>query len=90
MGIRNLVAIGLLPVALGVGAVPAMAQASAKKPNIVILMTDDTGWGDWGYITGGGTTLGHPTPNIDRIAKEGTYFTNWYGQAAAPPAVHRS
>ena len=38
---------------------PAAAQ---KKPNIVILMTDDTGWGDFGYITGGGADLGHPTP----------------------------
>jgi arylsulfatase len=58
---------------------PAVAQ---KKPNIVILMTDDTGWGDFGYITGGGANLGHPTPNIDRIAAEGTHFTDWYGQAS--------
>jgi arylsulfatase A-like enzyme len=57
---------------------PAMAQ---KKPNIVILMTDDTGWGDFGYM-GGGKALGHPTPNIDRIAAEGAVFTNWYGQAS--------
>ncbi len=62
--------------------VAAHAQGSAKKPNIVMLMTDDTGWGDWGYMSGGGAALGHPTPNIDRIAKEGTYFTNWYGQAS--------
>jgi arylsulfatase A-like enzyme len=31
-------------------------------------------------IRGGGAALGHPTPNIDRIAKEGAVFTNWYGQ----------
>jgi arylsulfatase A-like enzyme len=58
---------------------PAAAQ---KKPNIVILMTDDTGWGDFGYITGGGADLGHPTPNIDRVAAEGAHFTSWYGQAS--------
>ena len=58
------------------------AQAADKKPNVVILMTDDTGWGDFGYISGGGATLGHPTPNVDRLAKEGTYFTSWYGQAS--------
>jgi arylsulfatase A-like enzyme len=29
-----------------------------------------------------GATLGHPTPNVDRIAKEGATFTNWYGQAS--------
>src|SRR5215469_8522080 len=52
------------------------------KPNIVMLMTDDTGWGDFGAYSGGGVSLGHPTPNIDRIAKEGAVFTSWYGQAS--------
>src|SRR6478672_8513084 len=58
---------------------PAMAQ---QKPNVVMLMTDDTGWNDFGAYSGGGAALGHPTPNIDRIAKEGAVFTNWYGQAS--------
>jgi hypothetical protein len=49
---------------------PAAAQAQ-KKPNIVMLMTDDTGWQDFGAYTGGGAALGHPTPNVDQIAKEG-------------------
>ena len=53
------------------------AQAQAKRPNIVMLMTDDTGWNDFGAYSGGGVALGHPTPNIDRIAKEGATFTNW-------------
>jgi arylsulfatase A-like enzyme len=60
----------------------APVQAADKKPNIVILMTDDVGWNDFGYISGGGANLGHPTPNIDRIAKEGAHFTSWYGQAS--------
>ena len=63
--------------ALTVATAPAFAQ---KQPNVVILMTDDVGWSDFGYISGGGADLGHPTPNIDRIAKEGTLFTDWYGQ----------
>jgi arylsulfatase len=45
-------------------------------------MTDDTGWNDFGAYTGGGAALGHPTPNIDRVAKEGALFTCWYGQAS--------
>jgi len=57
---------------------PAMAQ---KKPNVVMLMSDDAGWADFGAYLGG-AALGHPTPNIDRIAKEGAMFTNWYGQAS--------
>jgi arylsulfatase A-like enzyme len=57
---------------------PAAAQ---KRPNIVMLMSDDVGWGDYGVYFGG-AALGHPTPNIDRLAKEGIMFTNWYGQAS--------
>jgi hypothetical protein len=66
----------------GVFASPDQAQAQAKRPNIVMLMTDDTGWGDFGAYSGGGKALGHPTPNIDRIAKEGAVFTSWYGQSS--------
>ena len=55
--------------------------AAGKKPNILMLMTDDTGWNDFGCY-GGGANLGHPTPNIDRVAKEGAVFTCWYGQAS--------
>src|SRR5215472_13144263 len=57
------------------------ARAAEKRPNIVMLMQDDTGWFDFGCYLGG-AALGHPTPNIDRIAKEGAMFTNWYGQAS--------
>jgi arylsulfatase A-like enzyme len=69
----------------GVAAITATtsdASAQAKRPNIVMLMTDDTGWNDFGPYTLGGAALGHPTPNVDRIAKEGALFTNWYGQAS--------
>ena len=64
------------------GGAPAPAPAQQKRPNIVMLMTDDTGWNDFGCYSGGGAALGHPTPNIDRIAKEGAMFTCWYGQAS--------
>ena len=65
-----------------VATVAVNTQASAqKKPNIVMLMSDDVGWGDYGVYFGG-AALGHPTPNIDRLAKEGVTFTSWYGQAS--------
>ena len=67
--------------ALTVVSAPTAAQQQQKRPNIVMLMTDDTGWGDFGYMNGG-RSLGHPTPNIDRIASEGAVFLNWYGQAS--------
>ena len=60
---------------------PPTSEQQAKKPNIVMLMTDDTGWADFGCYLGG-AALGHPTPNIDRVAKEGAMFTCWYGQAS--------
>src|SRR6201997_2468870 len=67
--------------AIALTTMPASAQQQ-KRPNIVMLMTDDTGWNDFGAYSGGGAALGHPTPNIDRIAKEGALFTSWYGQAS--------
>ena len=62
------------------GVTPSAAQN--QKPNIVMLMTDDTGWNDFGAYSLGGATNGHPTPNVDRMAKEGAVFTSWYGQAS--------
>jgi arylsulfatase len=62
-------------------AVSGTAEAAEKKPNIVMLMQDDTGWTDFGAYLGG-AALGHPTPNVDSLAKEGVMFTSWYGQAS--------
>jgi arylsulfatase len=67
--------------AVTIASAPAFAQQQ-KAPNIIMLMTDDTGWSDFGAYTGGGKALGHPTPNVDRIAREGAIFTSWYGQAS--------
>ncbi len=77
-------AVGLALSALPVAGPRAQQQnaPTQKRPNIVMLMTDDTGWNDFGAYSGGGAGLGHPTPNVDRIAKEGAVFTNWYGQAS--------
>jgi arylsulfatase len=58
---------------------PDRAQAQAKRANVVMLMMDDVGWSDFGAYAGRGKALGHPTPNIDRVAKEGVTFTSWYG-----------
>ena len=45
-----------------------------------VTVNDAKQLNDFGAYTGGRSTIGHPTPNIDRIAKEGTLLTNWYGQ----------
>ena len=69
---------------LGLVAMLAIAPAAAqeKRPNIVMLMMDDVGWSDFGAYPGGGKALGHPTPNLDQLAKEGALFTSWYGQSS--------
>ena len=57
---------------------------AAKKPNILLIVSDDTGWGDLGpYL--GGEGRGMPTPNFDALAAEGMTFTNFYGQPSCTP-----
>src|SRR5450432_3202941 len=59
-------------------ATPALADASGKKPNIVVIMGDDVGmWNLSVYHRG---MMGGRTPNIDRIANEGALFTDYYAQ----------
>jgi arylsulfatase len=58
--------------------VAADAGAQAKKPNILIIWGDDIGWFNPSCYHGG--VMGYETPNIDRIAREGARFTDWYGQ----------
>lgn len=55
-----------------------------KKPNIIMLISDDTGWGDLG-VYGGGVGRGMATPNLDRMAKEGMQFWSFYGQPSCTP-----
>src|SRR5437899_10918798 len=49
-----------------------------QKPNILFIMGDDIGWYNISAYNLG--VMGYHTPNIDRIAKEGALFTDWYGQ----------
>jgi arylsulfatase len=51
---------------------------AAKQPNILIIWGDDIGWFNISAYNHG--IMGYKTPNIDRIAKEGAMFTDWYGQ----------
>jgi arylsulfatase A-like enzyme len=60
---------------------PAHAQdkkVAAKKPNILVIWGDDIG--TWNISHNSRGMMGYQTPNIDRIAKEGVSFTDYYGQ----------
>jgi arylsulfatase A-like enzyme len=71
--------------AMGMGAaalaIPESLSAvgrSNRKPNVIFILADDLGWGDLGCY-------GHPhikTPNLDRLAREGMRFTQFYVNSA--------
>ena len=61
-----------------------VAQAQDKKPNILFIASDDTGYGDLGPY-GGGDGRGMPTPNFDRLASEGMTFFSFYAQPSCTP-----
>ncbi len=60
------------------------AHAAGKQPNILFIVSDDTGYGDLGPY-GGGVGRGMPTPNIDRLAKDGMTFMTFYAQPSCTP-----
>src|SRR5215471_16494159 len=62
---------------------PAFAQ-EATKPNIILILSDDFGYGDSGPY-GGGPGRGMPTPSLDRIADEGMTFFSFYAQPSCTP-----
>jgi arylsulfatase len=66
--------------ALGLAAAPSSAYAADKQPNIIVIMGDDIGmWNIGAYHRG---MMAGRTPNLDRIAKEGMLFTDYYAEAS--------
>ncbi|MFN2125808.1 MAG: arylsulfatase [Candidatus Promineifilaceae bacterium] len=49
-----------------------------QSPNVLVIWGDDIGWANIGAYSRG--LMGPPTPNLDRIAKEGVLFTDHYAQ----------
>ncbi|RPH37444.1 MAG: N-acetylgalactosamine 6-sulfate sulfatase, partial [Planctomycetota bacterium] len=65
-----------IPLALFLPFLLAAAPADSR-PNVILVMADDQGWGDVGYH-------GHPalkTPNLDAMAAEGLRFDRFYAQS---------
>ncbi|MGD8412581.1 MAG: arylsulfatase [Candidatus Latescibacterota bacterium] len=57
---------------------------AANKPNILLIVADDVGYGDLGPY-GGGEGRGMPTPNFDRMATEGMTMFSFYAQPSCTP-----
>ncbi|HVY73528.1 MAG TPA: sulfatase-like hydrolase/transferase, partial [Puia sp.] len=74
---RKLIA-ALLTIAACYSFVAANAQ-QGSKPNILLIVADDVGWGDLGPY-GGGEGRGQATPSFDKMAAEGMTFFSFYGQ----------
>jgi arylsulfatase len=85
--------IGFVVLAIGAFAWPALAQQQEQQeqgrpPNILVIWGDDIGWYNISALNLG--VMGYKTPNIDRIAREGALFTDWYGQQSCTAAARPS
>jgi arylsulfatase A-like enzyme len=56
-----------------------------KRPNMLIFLMDDVGWGDFGCY-GGGVAVGAPTPNFDKLARSGLMLTSCYSEPSCSPS----
>ncbi len=86
MRINQKYRLGLLAacVAVPLASWPAAAQQQKSKPNIIMIVSDDFGYGDLAPY-GGGPGRGMPTPNLERLANEGMTFFSFYAQPSCTP-----
>jgi arylsulfatase A-like enzyme len=66
-------------------AFPQADARSAKKPNVVLMLADNVGYGDIGAFQGG-AIRGMPTPRIDRLASEGLILTQFITEPGCTPS----
>ena len=74
---------GLVP---AVSCISQPVHKSLEKPNIVLLLVDDLGWNDVGYM---GSKY-YETPNIDKLSRQGMVFTNAYAACAVSSPTRAS
>jgi arylsulfatase A-like enzyme len=60
-------------------------KSRKKRPNILVFLMDDVGWGDFGCY-GGGVAVGAPTPNFDKIARNGLQLMSCYSEPSCSPS----
>src|SRR5678816_3221133 len=63
----------------------AYAARTGRRPNILVILFDDVGWGDFGCY-GGGVAVGAPTPAIDVLARRGLRLTSCYSGPSCSPS----
>ncbi len=67
---------------IGAALTSSIASLSAKAPNIILIHLDDMGYGDLS-LTG---AVGYTTPNIDKLAHDGVFFSQYYSPQAVSSA----
>ena len=70
-----------LAISLGFGA----TAAAQDRPNVLLILLDNTGWGDFGPY-GGGALRGAPSPRIDKLASEGMLLQNFNTEPQCTPS----
>jgi arylsulfatase A-like enzyme len=70
---------------LAIGVLTPAQQPQGKKPNIVLMLMDNLGYGELG-VYGGGILRGAPTPRIDKLASEGLRLLNFNVEAQCTPS----
>ena len=65
--------------------VAEFAARTGRRPNLLVVLFDDVGWGDFGCY-GGGVAVGAPTPVIDRLARRGLRLTSCYSEPSCSPS----
>ena len=77
---RGITAVFLVAAIGGIFLTAPSASAANTKPNVLILVSDDQGWGDVGYH--GGEMA---TPNIDKLVEEGLEMNRFYAYPICTP-----
>lgn len=75
--------VGLLMAAGALAGAVFASAATPGKPNILVITTDDVGY--WNVAAYSHGLMGVPTPNIDRLAREGLLFTDHYSEPTCTP-----
>jgi N-acetylgalactosamine-6-sulfatase len=71
---RFITSLSVFACIISVLAPAASSSLAAEQPNIIFVFADDLGWGDLGCYGNNGVK----TPNLDRLARQGTQFTQFY------------
>ena len=82
---QKLITASALALIVTIGAVVAPAASAQSKPNVVIMLADNVGYGDIGPY-GAGEVRGMPTPRLDQLATQSLRLTQYLVEPACTPS----